>query len=105
MNLDIVSVEDGQDLGTAVTAVSKAGNVLSVQQGNLEYAPLFGVDLRYFLESPFVFQNESFKSYLVERLTYHQINVTEVLETLETLYASYVYFVDNQDNSAGGFIT
>ncbi len=96
MNLDIVEFTDGLDLGVSATAVCKAGNVLSCQLGKLEYIPDFGVDFRYFLESPFQFQNAAFKSYLIERLTHHQINVSDVIDTIETLFEKFTFFVDNE---------
>lgn len=102
--LDIIEIADGQDMKTADSAVPKAANVLSIQLESLEYAPKFGVDLAFFLESNFQFQNESFKSYLVERLTAHQINVSQVTETLETLFNQYTFFVDAADGLPGGLI-
>lgn len=102
MNLDIVSTEDGLDMGLAKTEVGKAGNVLSVQLGNLAYAPTFGVDLKYFLESPHQFQNESFLAYLVQRLTEHQVNVTSVLDVKEALHAKYTFYVGEFGNDAEG---
>jgi hypothetical protein len=101
--LDIVTIEDGQDMGFADVTSVKAANVLSTQIGTLEYAPTFGVDLKFFLESSFQFQNESFRAYLVERLTQHQINVSEVVEVLEALSANFVFRVGDA-NKAEGFI-
>jgi hypothetical protein len=102
--LDIVRIEDGFDLGFGDTATVKAANVLSVQLGALEYAPNFGVDFRFFLQSDFQFQNESFKSYLIERLTQHQINVGSVTEVLESLYGRYIFKVGDAQQKAEGFI-
>lgn len=102
--LDIVQIEDGKDLGFQDTATVKAANVLGVQLGSLEYAPTFGADFRFFLQSDFQFQNESFKSYLIERLTQHQINVGEVTEVLESLFARYVFKVGDAQQRAEGFI-
>jgi hypothetical protein len=102
--LDIVKIEDGLDLGIADTAVMKAGNVLSIQLGSLEYAPGFGVDLRYFLQDSIQFQNESFKAYLVQRLTEHQVNVSEVIEVLDSLTSKYVFSVGDANQNAKGLI-
>ncbi len=102
--LDIIEVADGKDLGVADSIVPKAANLLSVQLGALEYAPNFGVDLRYFLENPVRFQNESFKAYLIQRLTENQISVSEVLETLEALFEKYTFFVGDANQDTGGLI-
>lgn len=82
---DIVRIEDGPgiDLEVGNTVVPKAANVLSVQQGSLEYAPDFGVDLAYFLDNPIEFQTASFQSYLIQRLAQHMINVTEAIPILQ----------------------
>lgn len=99
--LDIINIEDGLDLQVGNTAVPKAANVLSIQLGDLEYAPTFGVDLRYFLEAGLQFQNASFKAYLVDRLTQSQVQVSQVLEILETLYSQYTFFVGDNRNLEG----
>lgn len=105
MNVDIFPPsEDGLDLGTAQSAVAKAGNVLSIQLGALEYAPEFGIDMKYFLESPFRFQNESFRAYAVEILTKNQINVVEVIQVIETLFTGLTFYVDDQSNVTEGLI-
>jgi hypothetical protein len=102
---DIIEVpSDGRDLRVQNSVVPKAANVLSVQLGSLEYAQDFGVDLRYFLQSNLKFQNESFKAYLVTRLTQHQINVVEVLKTLQTFYEQFTFSVTDADNNSGGLI-
>lgn len=102
--LDISQIEDGKDLGFSDTVTIKAANVLSVQLGKLEYAQTFGVDFRFFLSSDFQFQNESFKAYLIERLTQHQINVAEVIEVLEALSAKYTYKVGDPNRNTEGLI-
>lgn len=103
--LDIVEVSDGKDLGMADAVVSKAANVLSVQLGTLEYEPTFGVDLKFFLESPLEFQNESFKAYLIQRLTENQINVAGVTSVLETLFQQLTFKVGDLSQNAKGFVT
>jgi hypothetical protein len=102
---DITEIpQDGRDLQIANSVVPKAANVLSIQLGYLEYAQDFGVDLRYFLQSNLRFQNASFLSYLVTRLTQHQINVVEVLATLKSLYEQFTFNVSDADNNSGGLI-
>jgi hypothetical protein len=102
--LDISSVTEGLDLGTANSAAMKAGNVLAVQLGALEFAPTFGVDLKFFLSSDFSFQNESFKAYLVERLTQHQVDVSTVVETIETLFRKFTFSIENKQSIDQGLI-
>jgi hypothetical protein len=87
--IDIVSV--GNDIGVFDTQTTRAANILSVQLGALTYAPDLGIDLAYFLDPNFRFQNESFKAYLVQVLANHSINVTSVLETVENLFAQYTF--------------
>ncbi len=87
--IDIISV--GTDIGTYDTQTYKAGNILSVQLGNLEYQQDFGIDLKYFLDENFRFQNESFKAYLVEVLANNRINVSSVVDVLEKLFATYTF--------------
>lgn len=102
--MDIAEVSDGKDLVILDTAAPKAGNVLSVQLGDLEYAQDFGVDLKFFLESEFQFQNESFKAYLVQRLTEHQVNVAQIIDYVEPLYERYVFSVGESAERGGGMI-
>lgn len=100
--LDIVEIpEDGRDMGIANSIVPKAGNVLSVQLGSLTYAPRFGVDLKYFLETPIRFQAESFKAYCVERLTQSQINVASVLTEIEALFQKNIFLVSENEETEG----
>lgn len=104
MNLDISSVPDGRDMALVVADVPKAANVLSVQLGALEYAPDFGVDFEFFLSEGLQFQNESFKAYLVERLTRHQINVADVTEQVNSLYEKFVLRVGDTAGDVKGLI-
>lgn len=100
MNLDVFEFPNGSDLVNRHSDAAKAGNVLAVQLGDLEYAPNFGVDLKYFFQSDFVFQNESFKAYLVQRLIEHQINVSSVSDVLESLYNEYTFNVGSDNKIA-----
>lgn len=100
MNYDIVST-DGEDLKIARSDVSRAANVLSVQLGSLEYAPTFGIDLKFFLTSDFQLQNESFKAYCVERLLAHQVNVVNAIEVLRQLDKSFIFGIGDNDTGTG----
>lgn len=101
--IDIVGFSGG-DLVMFDAQTPKAANVLQVQIGSLEYAPDFGIDLRFFLDEDLQFQNESFKSYLIQRLSEHHINVNEVLETLEKFYLQFTFVVGDVAVKSGGFI-
>lgn len=100
MNLDIVSTE-GKDLRLQRTDVPKAANILSVQLGSLEYAPSFGVDLKFFLESDFQLQTASFKAYCVDRLLNNQINVMNAIETVRGLDETITYLIGDSDQGTG----
>ncbi len=100
---DIISF-NGRDLGVQQTEAPRAGNILATQIGSLEYAPYMGVDIKYFLESEFRIQNESFRAYLVQRLLEQQINVVDVIDTIETVYHNYGFDIGTSV-STGGFVT
>lgn len=85
--IDIVSSEDGQDIGLYDTQTERAKNILSTQIGSLEYQKNLGIDLAYFLSPDFKFQNESFKSYIVEVLAGNGINVASASETVNNLFS------------------
>lgn len=90
--IDIVSVNEvNQDLGLFNTQVPRAANIISVQVGSLAYAPEFGVDLKYFLSEDFQFQNESFRSYVLERLALFSINIASVTEVVEAFTTTFTY--------------
>lgn len=101
--IDITSVSEG-DLVVLDAQTPKAANVLQVQLGTLEYAPEFGIDLEFFLDEDFQFQNESFKSYLIQRLSEHHVNVNQVLEALEQFYLQFTFVVGDVAIKSGGFI-
>lgn len=90
---DIIEALDGEDLNVLDSIVAKAGNVVDVQLGDLEYAQEFGVDKRFFLESELQFQNDSFRAHLVQRLTESQVNVAEVIDLVQTLSEKYTFEV------------
>lgn len=97
--IDIVSVTD--DIRFFDTQTTRAANILSVQLGALEYAPELGIDLRFFLQEDFRFQNESFKSYLVQVLANSGINVANVIETLENLLGRYTFELTPAETNGG----
>lgn len=99
---DIVTI-DGADLGVLQTEAPRAGNLLAVQLGDLEYAPDLGVDKKYFLESEFRIQNESFKAYLVQRLLEQHVNVIDVVDTIETVFHNYGFNIGTSVTT-GGFV-
>lgn len=81
--IDIMEVQNN-DLFVFNSDVKKAENVLSTQLGYLVYAPDFGCDLEYFLQESFTFQNEAFKSYLMQRLAESSIDVQTVIDVTST---------------------
>lgn len=99
--IDIVSAEQGLDIGLYNTQTSRAANILSVQLGSLEYIPEFGIDLKYFLREDFSFQNESFKAYLIEVLANNSINVTSVIDSVLALYSNYTFNLAPVETSTG----
>ena len=96
---DIVSV--GSDIGFFDTQTVKAANIFSVQLGNLEYAPDLGIDLRYFLSEDFRFQNESFKSYLIQVLANNAINVASLGELIENLLTRLTFNIVSEETNGG----
>ncbi len=97
--IDIVSF--GADIGLYDTQAPRAGNILSVQLGSLEYAPTLGIDLRYFLREDFRFQNESFKAYLIQILAENSINVSSVLDQVSNLHRKYTFDLSPPETSGG----
>lgn len=81
--LDLINMVDGDDLHIDHNLAMKAGNVIGVQIGSLDYKTDFGSDLRYFLQEDLKFQTESFKSYLVGRLSEYRIQVNETVSIVE----------------------
>lgn len=101
--MDITGISGG-DLHIQEAQTSKAANVLQVQLGSLEYAPTFGIDLEFFIDPAYQFQNESFKSYLIQRLSEHHVNVNQVFDALERFYLQFTFEVGGGDAESGGFI-
>lgn len=95
--MDIVEIED--DIKLYDTDVMRAKNVLETQLGSLSYAENLGIDLRYFLSEEFQFQNESFKAYLVQRLSESNIDVFGINETVNALYEKYAFGISENQNT------
>ncbi len=89
------------DIRIIDSQIPKATNLLSVQLGALEYLPDFGIDLRYFLENPVKFQNQSFRSYLIQALANNGINVASLDTEADALFETYVFNLAPQETSAG----
>ncbi len=96
---DIIDTVDGFDLGIQQTEAPRAANVLSTQLGSLDFAPTFGIDLRYFLNSEFRIQIASFKAYCVQRLLEHRINVVNVIDVVSNLFATQTFAIGNSENN------
>lgn len=94
-------VEMGKDLTISQTEAPRAANVLSVQLADLEYASDFGIDLRFFLESEFSIQPESFKAYCVQRLLQHGVNVARTVDTLEQFHSTIVFRIGSSETKGG----
>jgi hypothetical protein len=99
--IDIVSANDGLDLGVYDTEAMRAANILNTQLGSLEYAPTIGTDIDYFLTEPFQFQNESFQAYLVQVLANAGINSKDIIETVNALYSQYLINITGSENTTG----
>lgn len=97
--IDIVSI--GNDIGIFDTQTSRAANILSIQIGSLEYEPELGIDLKYFLSEDFRFQNDSFRSYLIETLANRGINVASVITLVEDLFSKYEFNLSAEDTNGG----
>lgn len=97
---DIISA-DSLGLGTFDTQVQRAANILDVQLGSLEYITDFGIDKRYFLSNSIQFQNDSFKSYLIQVLASNEINVASLIEVLNALDSDYNINLSPDDTSTG----
>jgi hypothetical protein len=100
--IDITSYnETTKDLNIYDTQAPKAGNILSVQIGSLEYAKDLGIDMNYFLSDDFRFQNESFKSYIIEVLANRGVNVANIESVINTLFTQLNIGVSPSETSTG----
>jgi hypothetical protein len=100
---DIIEALDATDLRVEDSIAVKAKNLLQVQLGALTYATEFGVDLKYFLDSSFQFQNASFKSYLIQRMLQNRINVADVLTVVEKFFETFSWQVGEIVDSPKGY--
>lgn len=104
MKLDIVSIQDGLDLGVAVSEAPRAGNILSVQLDSLDFAPTgFGTDVKYFFLSEHKFQPATFRAYCTEVLLQHQVNVVNVSQVVNTLFQTLGFNVGSSEE--GGIVS
>ena len=78
---------------------------MSVQQGSLEYAQDFGVDLKYFLDNPIEFQTVTFQSYLIQRLSLSMINVTEAIATVQKFISDLKLKVRSNESQNEGMLS
>lgn len=99
--IDILTQYTGPDIGLADTEVERGANLLSIQIGALEYAPTWGIDLTFFLDPDYKFQNDSFKAYLLNQLANNSINVASLVETVHTFYSQYTFNLTEQAPSSG----
>lgn len=103
MNTDI-EFKQGKDLTVLRSDIYRAGNIMRTQLGYLEYAPRVGIDMRYFLESDFAIQNESFKSYTVQRLMESQVNVLNAMTVINDLFQNINYLIGDPNQIGEGLI-
>ncbi|WKV32918.1 putative baseplate wedge protein [Bdellovibrio phage MAC3UK] len=97
--IDIVSAEQGLDLGVNNAETPRAGNILSTQLGSLEYLPEFGIDIAYFLSEDFKFQNASFQAYCVRALANQGVNVASVVPEVQALMQKLTFNVTPNETS------
>lgn len=98
--IDIISADE-TGLGVFDTQTPRAANILSIQIGALSYADDLGIDLAFFLSEDFRFENEAFKSYLIEVLANRGINVATVTETIEALFNTLTLYIQPAETSTG----
>jgi hypothetical protein len=101
MILDMGDPTD-KDLKVTQTEAPRAGNVLSVQLSSLEYAQQFGIDMKFFLESEFNIQPESFKAYCVQRLLQHGVNVANTTDVLERFISTLQFYIGSSETTQSG---
>ena len=67
------------DLEFEAGQLPRAENLITVQTGDIDYAPTWGVDLAYFLNPDYKIQAESFEAYLLQRIGFWGMNVLELI--------------------------
>lgn len=98
--IDVVVNASGE-LDTYDSQTNRAANILNCQLGSLEYAQSLGIDLNYFLDPEFKFQDASFRSYLVQVLAANGINVATIIATVENLYQDLKINLSPEEKSSG----
>lgn len=91
--LDLINMVDGEDLHLDHNLAMKAGNIIGTQIGSLDFRLDFGSDLKYFLQEDLKFQTDSFKSYLVGRLSEYRIQVNDTVSIVEKFTNKFVLSV------------
>lgn len=71
---DIKFNSEKGDIELIETVVFKASNLLKVQEGSLEYAKAFGIDLKTFFDPDVQIQNETFEAYSLQKMAQNGIN-------------------------------
>lgn len=99
--IDIIEIKEGRDLELFDTETARAANILNTQLRYLEYLPEVGIDLDYFLSEKIEFQNENFKSHIVETLANNGINVYDVVDVVNSLYSTYQINITPKEQSSG----
>jgi hypothetical protein len=91
--------ETTSDFSILNTDIKKAENVLTTQLGYLKFASDFGTDLAYFLSEDFVFQNDAFRSYLLQRLAQSGVDVSTVTNTFDNFISTYIINLSSKSES------
>ncbi|MDR0676297.1 MAG: hypothetical protein LBF97_04585 [Elusimicrobiota bacterium] len=86
--LDLTGGLKNNDLELKDTNIYRAKNLFDIQQGSLHYFQDWGIDLEYFFSPDLKFQNESFATYLQQKITEWGMIVESVKEILNN-------FLDN----------
>lgn len=100
--MDIFLEEAIGDVKVVDAIVFKAKNILSIQEGSLEYEPDLGIDLERFLNPDIKIQNETFEAYSVQRLAAQGVNVVSLLTDKEAFREVFNYTVVEAET--GGLI-
>lgn len=90
--IDIINFNaDTNDFLAVDTLTEKAKNLFETQIGSLEYLKEFGIDLKFFLDENILFQNDAFKSYLLQRLAENSIDVANTIDISEKFIDKIVF--------------
>jgi len=88
------------DLEVLDVQTHRAYNLFTTQEGNLIYAPDWGIDLDFFLSKDFKIQNASFESYLLQKLAVWGFTLAEVNLVKKQFENIYGFVFKNEDNKA-----